>query len=69
MENIWTVIISISATGAIALLGTWAKLVGDLARIKQRLDRLEDDRDEIKTLLREVQDFLHRLDKKIDRPR
>lgn len=53
----------------LALLATWAKVIGEKARIIERLTRLEGDRDEIKTVLKEVQEFLHRLDKQIDRTR
>lgn len=61
--------VSVATTGAIALLATWAKIIGEKARIIERLARLESDRDEIKTVLKEVQEFLHKLDKQIDRPR
>lgn len=62
-------LISIATTGGIALLATWAKIIGEKARIIERLARLESDRDEIKTVLKEVQEFLHKLDKQIDRTR
>lgn len=61
--------VSVAITGGIALLATWAKIIGEKARIIERLARLESDRDEIKTVLKEVQEFLHKLDKQIDRPR
>lgn len=61
--------VSVAITGGVALLATWAKIIGEKARIIERLARLESDRDEIKTVLKEVQEFLHKLDKQIDRPR